>query len=346
MTNYSLIPVRGARRLTAAAACLAATAAASWLGISTGSSTASARSEAPAAYNWPVKPFDRPHPVRGNFGDPRTLFTSPPTLSGVMSGGGSFSLHRGIDISAPNGAPVYPVKSGVVTHVDHEDDWVRVDSGGGQAFEYWHLHIAVRNGERVGAYRTVLGHVMAPAMHVHLTELRDGRPVNPLAPGHIGPYDDRSTPRVTSIALRSTANGGELLPNLLRGRVAIVVSAEDEPTINAPGQWAGMPVAPTLLAWEIRTWQGRRVTSRRIGIDFRSRLPRGDEFWQVYARGTYQNMAVFRGHYSWGQPGAYLFKLATIDTRSLRNGAYDLVVIASDTRGNTSSARRRFLVAR
>jgi murein DD-endopeptidase MepM/ murein hydrolase activator NlpD len=344
MLNNSLIPVRGARRRSALVACLAAAALASWLGISATHSTASAPGQASATYKWPVKPFDEQHPVRGNFGDPRTLFKASPTLRGVLSGQGTFSLHRGIDISAPNGASVYPVMSGVVTFVNHE--WVRVDSSGGHAFEYWHIDSVVQNGDRVEAYKTVLGHIMAPAMHVHLTELRDERRVNPLAPGHIGPYRDNTTPRITSIALRSPNGRDELLPNLVRGRVAIVVGAEDSPTMDAPGQWRGLPVSPALLSWEIRTWQGKHVTKRRVGIDFRSRLPRGDEFWKVYARGTYQNMAVFEGHYSWGQRGTYLFKLATIDTRGLRNGAYDLVVIAADSRGNTSSASRRFLVSR
>jgi murein DD-endopeptidase MepM/ murein hydrolase activator NlpD len=344
MLNHSLIPVRGARRRIAPVAFLLAAAFASYLGLSAARSTASELNETPATYKWPVKPFDRQHPVRGNFGDPRTLFKTPPTQDGVMRGHGSFSLHRGIDISAPNGAPVYPVMSGVVTYVNHE--WLRVDSANGHAFEYWHLHAVVRTGDRVEAYETVLGHVMAPAMHVHLTELQDERAVNPLAPGHIGPYSDTTTPRVTSIALRTPNGRSGVLPNRLRGRVAIVAGAEDDPTIDAPGQWKGLPVTPALLTWEIRTWQGRHVTKRRISLDFRSRLPRSQKFWQVYARGTYQNMAAFNGHYSWGQRGEYLFKLGTFDTRRLANGAYDLVVVAADTRGNTSSATRRFLVSR
>jgi hypothetical protein len=343
MINHSLIPVRGARRRIVIALCTAAALAAG-IGVAVPRSDASRKAEIPGTYQWPVKPFDRQHPVRGNFGDPRTVFNAPPTLRSVLSGRGSFSLHRGIDISAPNGAPVYPVKSGVVTHVDR--DWVRVDSEGGHAFEYWHLHVVVHNGDRVDAYRTVLGHIMAPAMHVHLTEIQNGHPVNPLAPGHIGPYRDTTTPRVTSIALRSAAGRAELLPNLVRGRVEIVVGAEDDPTMNAPGQWRGLPVSPAVISWEIRTWQGRHVTKRQVGIDLRSRLPRGDDFWQVYARGTYQNMAVFGGHYSWGQRGTYLYRLATFDTRRLRNGAYDLVVVATDMRGNTGSAKRRFLVSR
>src|SRR5262249_33751641 len=45
------------------------------------------------AYGWPVRPFDRPHPVRGNMGDPRTVYSVK---------GGSFSFHNGVDVVAPN----------------------------------------------------------------------------------------------------------------------------------------------------------------------------------------------------------------------------------------------------
>src|SRR5437660_1605435 len=47
-----------------------------------------------AGYGWPVKPFDREHPIRGNFGDPRTVFLTPPTPESVLTGGGSFSFHQ------------------------------------------------------------------------------------------------------------------------------------------------------------------------------------------------------------------------------------------------------------
>ena len=32
------------------------------------------------SYGWPVKPFNRQHPVRGSFGDPRSVFRGTPTL--------------------------------------------------------------------------------------------------------------------------------------------------------------------------------------------------------------------------------------------------------------------------
>src|SRR5215211_7553364 len=64
------------------------------------------------SYGWPVRPFDRQHPVRGFFGDPR--------IAGEDLAHGSF--HFGIDISAPDGTPVYATVSGpVVIESAHPD---------------------------------------------------------------------------------------------------------------------------------------------------------------------------------------------------------------------------------
>ena len=54
-------------------------------------------------------------------------------------------------------------------------------------------------------------------------------------------------------------------------------------------------------------------------------------------------MSVFGPHYSWGQPGCFLFKLTRtpFDTQSVRDGVYDLVVTVTDIRGNHSSTLRR-----
>ena len=54
-------------------------------------------------------------------------------------------------------------------------EWVRVDSDHGRAFEYWHIRPRVRVGQHVEARKTVLGRIMKPAGHVHLTEYENGR---------------------------------------------------------------------------------------------------------------------------------------------------------------------------
>src|SRR5207237_1212317 len=69
----------------------------------------------PYSYGWPVKPFDKQHPVRGSFGDPRSVFHGPPTMLGLISSSFACSYHQGIDISATDGTAVYPVRSGALT---------------------------------------------------------------------------------------------------------------------------------------------------------------------------------------------------------------------------------------
>jgi len=57
-------------------------------------------------------------------------------------------------------------------------------------------------------------------------------------------------------------------------------------------------------------------------------------------------MTVFGPHYSFLQRGCFLFKLTPkpFDTRTLHDGVYDLVVTASDIRGNSRTATLRFTV--
>jgi murein DD-endopeptidase MepM/ murein hydrolase activator NlpD len=296
----------------------------------------------PYAYGWPVKPFDRPHPVRGSFGDPRMIFDGPPTQATLLGGDGRFSFHQGIDVAAPDGTAVYPVESGTVTTVTRE--WVGVDSGGGRAFQYWHVRAAVAPGDHVERDATVLGHILRGARHVHLTEVQDGAAVNPLAPGHIGPYEDRTTPTVTTIRFRTSTE--DVLPEFVRGRIWLLATAADSPSMPVGGEWNGLPVTPAAVAWRIeRADTGRVVVAQRSAWDVRVTLPQ-ESFWSVYARGTHQNMTVFGTHYSYLHPGAYVFQLAPggFDTTTLRDGVYDLVVTASDVAGNHSSLTSRFTV--
>ena len=78
----------------------------------------------------------------------------------------------------------------------------------------------------------------------------------------------------------------------------------------------------------------------------RSTVPRDRAFWRYYARGSHQNMARFATRRFWSQPGVYLYRLTPggLRTTSLPNGIYAIVVTATDTRGNSGSARQVFTV--
>jgi len=326
---------------------VAAAALAFGAGLAT-SSPASARvhtSADTASYGWPVKPFDRPHPVRGSFGDPRTVFAGPPTQRTLFSGAGDFQFHDGVDISAPDGTAVYPVASGTVGAV--LKDWVAVNSGDGRIFEYRHIDPSVAVGQHVETDGTVLGHILHECGHVHLTELENGIPVNPLAPGHLTPYEDRSVPAVSRIFFRTSVTGDDLMPELVRGRVELIADVHDLPSVAVPGIWRDLPVTPALIEWRIqRADDGKVVVPTHVAFDVRFHLPAYADFWQVYARGTHQNMSVFGRHYSFLQPGVYLFRLTPggLDTRTLPDSVYEVVVTATDIRGNHSSASQRFSV--
>jgi hypothetical protein len=295
-------------------------------------------------YCWPVKPFDTQHPVRGVLGDPRTVFNVPPTTDGALTGGGQFQFHFGVDISAPDGTAVYPVVSGTVTDVTAE--WVGVDTGGGRSFQYWHIKAAVKKGDHVDARTTALGTILPDFGHVHLTEIEQGHDVNPLVEGRLTPYDDNTDPQVDSITFRAPGGTAEVIPNFMRGSVDMVAEAYDTPSIPVPGAWAGLPVAPALLTWRIQDLDGLATVAETVAADFRATIPDNSQFWSHYARGSYQNMSVFGPHYSWGQPGCYLFKLTPkpFNTKSIPDGVYDLVVTATDIRGNQGSRSRRFTV--
>ena len=135
------------------------------------------------------------------------------------------------------------------------------------------------------------------------------------------------------------------MPNFLRGTVQVIAEAYDTPTIPVPGIWnqhadhaGARPVAGRDVERE-----GDRSRAR-TAWDTRITLPSNGEFWRFYARGTFQNMAVFGKHYSWLQPGCFVFRAATLDTRKLPDNVYRLVVTAADVHGNHSSASLRFSI--
>ena len=212
-----------------------------------------------------------------------------------MQGDGTFSFHQGVDISAPDGSPVYAVASGTVVRA--RGGRVTVDCGNGRSIQYWHIEPSVRVGKRAVAGETVLGFIQAKREHVHLTHLERNRPVNPLARGHLTPYADRTTPKVLGIAVRQRS-----------GRLHFVAEAVDAPALAVPGRWHGFPVTPARLTWRIER-NGRIVVATRVARDVRASVPLNAAFWKTFARGTHQNWPIFAGRKLQFRPGSYVFKL-------------------------------------
>jgi murein DD-endopeptidase MepM/ murein hydrolase activator NlpD len=298
-------------------------------------STASA-----SAYPWPIKPFQRQHPIRANFGDPRTRFWNTMLTDGLQ-GPGLFQFHNGIDIAAPEGTPVYPVVSGTARLIDGAAVVVRSP---GHKFQYFHIHPAIHNGQHVLAQRTVLGYVIHAANHVHLTEIRGRRVWNPLAQGGIAPYADRTTPQVDAIFARPLTSLVPIESNTLCGRVSLVAAAHDTPPLAVPGTFAGYPVSPAEVTWSLTLLDGLTYVPTLFAADFRTTLPLVANFWNVYARGSYQNAPRFSNQ-QFQMPGRFLYNLmSTFDTRSYPNGTYEVRVHVGDMRGNWSDGVQQFRI--
>ena len=261
------------------------------------------------SYAWPVRPFHRQHPVRAYLNDPRN--------------GDGNDFHRGIDISARDGTAVYAVEAGQVYFQNDHALGVR---GATRTFSYWHIRAAVRRQQSVRRHQ-LLGHVLAGAGHVHLTELVGDVCVNPLRPGGIGPYVDRTPPTVSSVEFLRGRR--QLDARALKGRFDIVVEAFDTTPMLVPEPWSRLPVTAARIRWSLSKG-ARSIVPPQTVVDYGPRLPT-ERYRSIYAPGTFQN----RKHH----PGHYRYYLARgFRASQLRRGASRLRITVSDTRGNMAVA--------
>jgi hypothetical protein len=187
---------------------------------------------------WPLKPFHRQHALRAGLNERRTG-----------------SLHIGIDIQAWNGQAVYAMQSGRATVIRHGID-TRVKVG---RYLYWHVIPSVSDGQAVAAYRTVVGHVLTPAGHLHLSETlgtgaSDESYLNPLRPGGrvLAPYRDLAPPVI-----------GE--PGLHPGGV-VDVRAYDPQSFTVRTTYFTPVLAPAALAYRLYSARGRALTPLRWAL--------------------------------------------------------------------------------
>jgi hypothetical protein len=170
--------------------------------------------------------------------------------------------------------------------------------------------------------------------------------VNPLGPGRLTPYRDATTPRVTAITLRHGDRGAELNASRVSGRTFLYARAADTPSLPVPGRWHGFPVTPAVVTWRIETASGRVVVGSHTARDVRRLVPKNDEFWTTFARGTHQNWPVFSDGKAQGVTGRFVFRLTPkgLDTAGLADGNYVLVVSVADSAGNHASHSLDFTI--
>jgi hypothetical protein len=259
------------------------------------------------SYDWPLKPFDRQHPIRAFFNDPR------------IGHNGGQAFHFGIDISAPDGTAVYAVEGGTV-YFDSPRAIAVVAPDRSHSFGYWHIVPVVKSHQIVCRHQ-LLGHIDHGWEHVHFAERRGGEYVNPLRNGALGPYADRTAPTVAQIAVVG---------------FDLVATAYDTPDPRVPGGWANEPVTPALLLWRIVDSHG--VGAWRTAADFRAAmLPRSD-FRRIYTPATRQNHR--------GEPGRFSFYLRRgWSGRNLVSDTIIVQVEARDSAGNSTLASEQFTLA-
>jgi hypothetical protein len=267
------------------------------------------------AYPWPLKPFHRPHAVRGAFDDPRL--------------GGTF--HFGVDIVASSGQAVYAVASGTVFRYS---DAVAVRQPNGHEFSYWHVratvpqHSYVKKGAQIGVVRYGFG-------HVHFAEWNGRTYVNPLRRGALAPFFDRTKPVVGPIDVEQQANG----------TFDATVQAYDPPPMRLRGAWRDAVWTPEVVRWRLVS-NGVPVVPWTVAADFDTYLPRR-RFAQIYARGTRQNLPgraglyVFRLMHGLGlADGRYAVEVLASDTRGNTGSSTFAFDVTDQSLNTTKSASR------
>lgn len=102
--------------------------------------------------------------------------------------GGSRDFHKGIDLAAAMGTPVYAIKDGVCTVSGHDASYgncVSIDHGDGLMTRYAHMSVvAVTDGQSVTAGE-IIGYVgstgNSTGPHLHFEVRQNGTPIDPLS---------------------------------------------------------------------------------------------------------------------------------------------------------------------
>ena len=274
-----------------------------------------------APYPWPVKPFDRQHPVRAFFNDPRVQDAS-------------HAFHFGIDVSAPDGTAVYSVTPGEV-FIEDKGNAIGVQAPDGRAFGYWHVKPAVAHHQQVGLHQ-LLGHIEPGWGHVHFAESLHNAYRDPIRPGALQPFVDVGHPTISKIMFRRGTSTQDLPTDRIKGRTADLLR---EPTTRrrctcrrrgrtCPSRPRGCATASSCA--------GRCVLPLCNGVDLRV-FRKPDSYNDIYGPETRQNHP--------NKPGLYSFILAhDWNSAQFPNNRYNLEVQVADIHGNAASSTLAFTI--
>jgi hypothetical protein len=261
-----------------------------------------------ALSGWPIRPFHRQHPLRAGLNELRPQ-----------------SLHVGLDVQARDGTAVFAVQPGAARVLAATGPDARVQVGN---YVYWHITPAVRSGEPVVAFRTLLGRVKGGYGHLAFSELSaTGAYVNPLRPGGrvLTPWVDRLAPVVSH---PSVAPDG-----------AAVLDAYDPQSFVRRTTYRTPVLAPAAIAYRLYDRHGGALTALLFAFRGTHLLP-WSERRAIFAPGArspgfqcFARRALCRPHWRYWLAGGLAPRLPT----GLAPGRYRLTVYAWDWADNRSA---------
>jgi PKD repeat protein len=270
-----------------------------------------------AIAGWPLRPFHRQHALRAGLNERRGR-----------------SFHYGIDIQARDLEKVYAIQPGVARILRRAGADSRVQVGN---YIYWHVYPAVRDGQRVSAYSTLVGRVGRGRGHLHLSEVDgQGRYLNLLRRGGrvLQPWSDTLPPVIGPPRI---APDGE-----------VTVAVYDPQSWRERTSYDTPVLAPAALAYRLFTVGGGRIGPLRWALRGSHNLDFsliGAVFApEAHAPGAacFERREICRPDWRYRLAGGLAPR---IDPGALGPGRYRLSIYAWDWAGNTR-ARDAFVIVR
>jgi hypothetical protein len=195
---------------------------------------------------WPLKPFHRQHALRAGLNERR-----------------DGSLHEGLDIQAYDGQRVYAIQPGYAHILVPSGPEARVRIGN---FIYWHVAIAVKEGQYVKPYSTLVGRVNRHRFgHLHLSEVTAlGSWLNPLRPGGrvLSPWKDTDPPVIATPRIQPDGH--------------VLVRAFDPQSFTTKTTYDTPVLAPAGLGYQLFNSAGTRLGPVHWAVRSNRVLPGND----------------------------------------------------------------------